>query len=223
MAASTAKQYLCILDKTILEHTLAAFISHPKISEVVVVLHPSDVIFNTLNIAKHPRVCSIIGGKERADSVLAGLQFLSSTKTTDTYALIHDGARPCIDPQDISRLIIACTDPQQQNGVCGAILACPIIDTVKQAKSSMLARTIEQTIDRSLLWQAQTPQMFKINELIHAIELAMANNITITDEASAMENMHKEVMLIEGHSSNLKITKPSDLALAEFYLRTKNN
>jgi 2-C-methyl-D-erythritol 4-phosphate cytidylyltransferase len=252
MAANTAKQYLNVADKTIIEHTIEAFLLHANISQIVVVLHHTDTTFTKLKIASDPKINVIMGGNERVDSVLAGLQFLFNNKKEDSFVLVHDAARPCIDANDITRLINSCMNITPQDDVCGAILACKVVDTIKQANvvrssssnghiKTQLA-TIDTTIDRTLLWQAQTPQMFKINELIAAIENASrvnaanhtnanldsssvndVNNISLkkiilTDEASAMEYAGKRVMLVEGPSSNLKITHPSDLALASFYL-----
>ncbi|MFT6268518.1 MAG: 2-C-methyl-D-erythritol 4-phosphate cytidylyltransferase [Alphaproteobacteria bacterium] len=229
MAANKAKQYLSIQQKTILEHTVEVFLSHRDIGKIVVVLHPQDQIFATLSIANHPQVVAIVGGSERVDSVLAGLNFISNKHLATQFVLVHDAARPCINPSDITKLISQCTAISPSDEACGAILACPVTDTIKKASTEKvtLANTqstyvIDKTIDRSLLWQAQTPQMFMVNELIAAIELGLANGKKITDEASAMENMGNYVMLVEGPSSNIKITKPSDVALATFYLSEIN-
>ena len=261
MAANTAKQYLRIADKTILEHTLEVFLAHHLIDQVIVVLHPTDTLFVNLAISGDPKIKTITGGRERVDSVLAGLRYLLTTRDRDDFVLIHDAARPCIQPEDITRLIESCCSNgavleasgavhqacgavnqacgavNQASGAvnqaCGAILACPITDTVKQAyakktsgelgvdpvaKPSVSASIIHKTIDRSLLWQAQTPQMFKLESLTSAIENGLKNGEPITDEAFAMEAAGKRVLLVEGPSSNIKVTKPADLALASFYL-----
>jgi 2-C-methyl-D-erythritol 4-phosphate cytidylyltransferase len=213
MQAQKAKQYLEIHSKTILEHTISLMLSHPNISKVIVVLHPDDTIFNDLAIADNERVQTIIGGAERVDSVLAGLKYLAST-TNDQQVLVHDAARPCLSHNDISKLIHACGT--QNSG----ILAIPVADTIKQAEPSK--PLIKQTIDRSVLWQAQTPQLSNLALLIDAIESALREGATITDEASALEYAGVKVMLVEGQASNLKITRPADLALAEYYLSKSN-
>ena len=213
MQAQKAKQYLEIHSKTILEHTISLMLSHPNISKVIVVLHPDDTIFNHLAIADNKRVQTIIGGAERVDSVLAGLKYLAST-TNDQQVLVHDAARPCLSHNDISKLIHACGT--QNSG----ILAIPVADTIKQAEPSK--PLIKQTIDRSVLWQAQTPQLSNLALLIDAIESALREGATITDEASALEYAGVKVMLVEGQASNLKITRPADLALAEYYLSKSN-
>lgn len=213
MQAPKAKQYLEIHSKTILEHTISLMLSHPNISKVIAVLHPDDTIFNHLAIADNKRVQTIIGGAERVDSVLAGLKYLAST-TNDQQVLVHDAARPCLSHKDISKLIHACGT--QNSG----ILAIPVADTIKQAEPSK--PLIKQTIDRSVLWQAQTPQLSNLALLIDAIESALREGATITDEASALEYAGVKVMLVEGQASNLKITRPADLALAEYYLSKSN-
>lgn len=249
MAASTAKQYILIGQQTILEHTLSVFLSHSRINKVVVVLHPQDELFATLSIAKHPRLSTVIGGSERADSVLAGLSFVAKTELNHHFVLIHDAARPCVNTDDITRLIERCALLNADDEVCGAILACPVTDTIKRASPTKQSRAdiqewaqeqvqespqeqaeesaqanvlINNTVDRSMLWQAQTPQMFRIGELIAAIKAGLANGYTLSDEASAMELTAKKVVLVEGPSSNIKITKPSDVSLASFYLNPSN-
>ena len=209
MQAPKAKQYLDINGKTIIEHTISLMLSHPNISNVLVVLHPDDTIFKNLAIANNERVKTVIGGAERVDSVLSGLKYLAST-TNDSQVLVHDAARPCLSHQDISKLIHACG--KQNSG----ILAIPVADTIKQSEPSK--SLIKQTIDRATLWQAQTPQLSNLALLISAIENALRDGATITDEASALEYAGTKVMLVEGQASNLKITRPADLELAEYYL-----
>lgn len=222
MAAATAKQYLQIHNKPILEHTINAFLAHSQISNIIVVLHPDDIIFHTLNISSHANVHTVVGGSERVDSVLAGLHHLAKAFPANQFTLVHDAARPCIGQADITHLIHQCTANPLGDNVCGAILACPVTDTIKQANiEDSSAITINTTVDRSLLWQAQTPQMFMLDELTRAIEIGLANGEVLTDEASAIERAGRRVMLVEGSSSNIKITKREDLALAAFYISAR--
>ena len=229
VAAATAKQYVSIGGKTILEHTVQIFLSHNQIGKIIVMLHPEDYTFATLSIANHPQVMAVIGGCERVDSVLQGLRCIVNFQDPTQFVLVHDAARPCVNAQDITRLIERCTAIAPSDNVCGAILACPVTDTIKKAASTKTSSgysqhfsIIDNTIERSLLWHAQTPQMFRMNELIHAIETGLAKGTKLSDEASAMENCGKNVLLVEGPSSNIKITKPSDIALATFYLSAIN-
>ena len=238
MASTTAKQYLRINKKTILEHTVELFLAHELIDTVVVALHANDSVFDSLDIAKHEKIQTIVGGAERVDSVLAGLQLLqkqdksknASANGTLHYVLVHDAARPCLMPDTLDKLINTCITAHANDQADGAILATPVIDTVKQTTvttESLEANidnnrcthtVIEQSIDRNNLWLAQTPQMFAVNELCNAIEANVRYKHLITDEASAMEMSNKKVIIVESPASNLKITRPQDIALAEFYL-----
>lgn len=214
MQASCAKQYLKINDKTVLEHTVNSFLDCPLISDIIIVLHPEDVLFETLSIANNPTIKTVVGGNERVDSVLQGLKALSAPQQQD-WVLVHDAARPCLHQEDLAKLVQSCKTSEY----AGGILAVPVADTIKRGG---IADTITATVDRSMLWQAQTPQMFIASQLINAIEANYNSNGTmqskITDEASAMEMSGFKVSLIEGRSSNIKITRPSDLQLAAFYL-----
>jgi len=124
--------------------------------------------------------------------------------------LVHDAARPCVSQQDISSLVRAVIDEN-----VGGILAAPVVDTVKRAGGD---NRVRETLPRERLWRAQTPQMFRLGSLRSALENAKLNGYDVTDEASAMELAGESVQLITGASSNLKITQPQDLPLAEFYL-----
>jgi 2-C-methyl-D-erythritol 4-phosphate cytidylyltransferase len=214
MQTKTPKQYLQIAGKTVLEHSINAFINHPLVARVIVCLHPEDEAFSQLSIASHAKIKRVDGGEQRADSVLNGLSFLQNIDATG-WVLVHDAARPGLSRCALNRLLAA------RETCTGAILALPIVDTVKLAKpaDSFTSFSIAKTIDREGLWQAQTPQMFQVEALYAALSRALNDGIELTDEASAMEYTGAEVGLIEGELSNMKITRPEDLALAEFYLR----
>jgi 2-C-methyl-D-erythritol 4-phosphate cytidylyltransferase len=143
--------------------------------------------------------------------VQAGLQALSKQAAPDDWVLVHDAARPCLPAQDTQRLITQVT----ASGT-GGILAEPVVDTVKQAGADGL---VAATLDRSTLWRAQTPQMFRLGELRRALDQAMQQGLEITDEASAMEMAGYPVQLVVGSSRNLKVTVPADLELAAWYLQ----
>lgn len=213
MGSHKAKQYLSLCGKSILEHTLDIFVKHSSISEVVVVLNPNDTEFCHLPIAQNSKVSTVVGGDERVDSVLAGLEYLHNKQTFE-HVMVHDAARPCLHQDDLETLL------QNRAHKSGAILATRVVDTIKQATSELTS--ISSTIDRSLLWHAQTPQLFPLALLIEAIKHAQQNGIAITDESSAAEYSGIEVNLVEGRSSNIKITRPEDLSLAEFYLQKLN-
>ena len=223
MAATTAKQYIKINNKTILEHTLLVFLAHPSISNIVVVLHPDDHIFESLPVAKNERVTSVVGGSERVNSVLSGLEYLRCVSLDNAvnqqFVMVHDAARPCLSHCELDKLIAACIalPSLSLTASVGAILAIPVADTIKRAQYGNPS-LIESTVDRSCLWQAQTPQMFRFETLIKAIKSGLTAGVAITDEASAIELSGQTVVLVEGLASNIKVTRPSDLRLAEFYL-----
>ena len=200
------KQYLKILDKSIIEYSLAPFIAHPQIQRIIVSLARNDIWFKHLSIAQHPKIEVVEGGAERVDSVLAALQKI---KKTD-HVLVHDAARPCLQKSDIDKLIKYAFKTEQ-----GAILASKVRDTMKRSDTQ---NNIYKTVARENLWHALTPQMFNNGLLIKAI-LAVRDSNEITDEASAMELYGLPVQLIEGRVDNLKVTRFEDLKLAEFYLK----
>jgi 2-C-methyl-D-erythritol 4-phosphate cytidylyltransferase len=210
MGSTLPKQYLTLAGKTLLEHSLQALLGCPKIDTVAVALAPDDHMAAELAALDDPRVIRVAGGAERCDSVLCGLDSLAAgVAAPDDWVLVHDAARPCLRPQDVARLI----DSVTASGV-GGLLAEPIADTVKQADDDGL---VCATLDRSRLWRAQTPQMFRLQELRAALVAARAGDLAVTDEASAMELAGHPVQLVRGPSRNLKVTVPGDLPLAGWY------
>lgn len=206
MQADKPKQYLTIQDKTILEHTLDVLLSHSAVSKVILAVAKGDPYLATLTIMQHPKIQVVEGGETRAQSVLNALRAIE--KPTQTRVLVHDAARPCLRHAELDKLL----DIEDENG---AILALSAIDTIKRAD---LCKQIAETQDRNFIWLAQTPQYFRADLLINALELANQQGFAVTDEASAMELAGFRPHLVEGVSSNIKITRPEDLALAEFYL-----
>ena len=211
MGGDLPKQYLQIAGVTLFEHSLGALLSSPLLETVVVALHPADEHARQLPLMQDPRVVAVTGGAERCDSVLAGLQVLAEGVTADDWVLVHDAARPGLSKADIERLVNACHDAGH-----GGILAEPLVDTVKQADDQ---RRVAKTLDRSKLWRAQTLQMFRLQELLPAMENALASGQRVTDEASAMELAGQPVLLVPGSPANLKVTVPADLELAAWYLQ----
>ena len=210
MGGELPKQYLQVAGATVLEHSMHALLACERLAAVVVALHPDDDRAGELPVFTDPRVQRICGGAERSDSVRAGLAALAARAEPDDWVLVHDAARPCLQAQDIARLI----DQVTASGT-GGILAEAIVDTVKQAGPDAL---ILRTLDRSTLWRAQTPQMFRLGELQAALERAGQQGLPVTDEASAMELAGYPVQLVPGPARNLKVTRPADLRLAAWYL-----
>lgn len=212
MQASRPKQYLTIGQQTIVEHALTALLACPRISRVIVALSPDDDTFAGLAINRHPRISTVIGGGQRADSVLAGLQAASGAH----WVLVHDAARPCLHADDLQRLLAL-----TESSSVGGILAAPVRDTMKRAEAGREA--IAHTVEREALWHALTPQLFPLELLRHCLQRALQEGATITDEASALEYCGYHPELISGRSDNIKVTRPEDLALAAFFLTQINN
>lgn len=209
MQADRPKQYLYIDGKTVLEHTVERLLSFPNIKQVVVAIAEHDPYFPQLSLATHPNVVRVSGGSERAESVLAALTYIEQQQSSE-WVMVHDAARPCVTLHDLNQLL----NTALQHDV-GAILATPVRDTMKRADEQ---QNIAHTVERQALWHALTPQMFRAEPLTKALRSALEQNITITDEASAMEWRGEAPALVQGRADNIKITQPEDLALAEFYL-----
>ena len=214
MAAEVPKQYLKLNGVPILEHTLRALLACPDIRGVMVVLDPSDRRADAIPSLSDPRVSTAAGGAERADSVLAGLQAVSLEASEQDWVVVHDAARPCVSVALLHSLITACVSEN-----VGAVMAQPSVDTLKRISDD---NRVVETLDRKAIWRAQTPQMFKLGELSVALSEALANDIAITDESMAMERAGYPVSILEGPSTNIKVTLPADLEFAEIILRRLN-
>jgi len=207
------KQYIEVAGVTLLEHSLRAMLGCEQLTGIVVALHPQDSRAAKMSIFDDPRVQTVTGAEQRSGSVLAGLDALVPRATPRDWVLVHDAARPCIQREYIVRLIATV----MASGT-GGILAEAILDTVKQASDDAL---VVRTLDRATLWRAQTPQMFRFDELHRALNQAQERGLVVTDEASAMEMAGYPVQLIAASAGNIKVTVPSDLPLAEWYLQAR--
>jgi 2-C-methyl-D-erythritol 4-phosphate cytidylyltransferase len=210
MAADRPKQYLSLAGRTVIEHALSALLEHPRIEGAVVALRADDRYFPSLPIAGDARLRQVAGGEERAHSVFNALNALLETASRDDWVLVHDAARPCLSRVDLDRLIEDCLSSGE-----GGILAAPVRDTMKRDDGT---GHIASTVPRTGLWHALTPQMFRLGELHEALARALDAELSITDEASALEQMGRKVRLVAGAPDNLKITHPEDLRYAEAWL-----
>ncbi|MEI6706250.1 MAG: 2-C-methyl-D-erythritol 4-phosphate cytidylyltransferase [Methylococcales bacterium] len=208
MNADRPKQYLELAGKTVIEHTLSRLLQAEVFAAVAVAISEEDPYWSELSIANHEKIITAAGGKERADSVLSGLHAIRTQATDDDWVLVHDAARPCITHADIHNLIESLI-----NDEVGGILALPCADTLKNVQG----KNILGTVDRSVIWRALTPQMFRYGTLKTALEHAVGNPV-ITDEASALELQGLQPKIVEGRPDNIKITRPEDLALAQFFM-----
>lgn len=204
MRADRPKQYLALAGRTILEHTLACFLDHPGLKGVVVSLAEDDPFWPQLSCARDPRIHRAPGGSERADSVFNALfRLVELGAGEDDWVLVHDAARPNLARSDLDNLLAVLADDP-----VGGLLAVPARDTLKRAGPDGRVR---ETVDRSVIWQAYTPQMFRLAPLQHALADARVAGVAVTDEASAMEWAGLAPRLVEGRADNLKVTRPEDL------------
>ncbi|MGR6874939.1 2-C-methyl-D-erythritol 4-phosphate cytidylyltransferase [Pseudomonas sp. HK3] len=210
MQADRPKQYLSLLNKTILEHTLNQLLGFSAFKKIVLPIAEHDEYFAKLDIARHPKVGTCLGGAERFESVLSGLKHLLETGASeDDWVMVHDVARPCITQQDLQSLF----DQRNQHG---AILGMQVRDTMKRCDDK---GHIVKTVSREYLWHALTPQMAPIGLLKACIETCITNQHNITDEASALEYCGHQPIMVAGHPSNIKVTRPDDLMMAQVFLQ----
>ncbi len=214
MQSQIPKQYLKLKNGlSVLDQSLKTLLNLKQIAGCVIALAQNDSQFKHSRFNNHEKIlATAIGGEERCYSVIAALKALKSFANDNDWVLIHDAARPCIKSGDVLNLIT-----QLNNHPTGGLLATPVVDTIKQTNHNN--NTTKTTLDRTRLWQAQTPQMYRFGVLSKALENAVENNLNITDESSAIEYLGLESMLVTGTKSNIKITTPKDLALANFYLK----
>lgn len=217
MGAHIPKQYLPLAGKTVLEQTLSVFIHHPHISGIVVAVSKGDPYWQDMEknikeqlVSQGKSLMVADGGNERCHSVLNALQCLSKRASERDWALVHDAARPCLTADDIDKLIIHLADSET-----GGLLGLPMADTVKRCNSN---HQVLETVDRSTLWRALTPQMFPLKLLTDSLKQAINEEALVTDEASAIELQGLRPIMVEGQPGNLKITHPGDLQLAEMFL-----
>jgi len=210
MGTAVYKQYLSLAGKPLLAHTLALFDRHPLIEHIYPILPADDIdycqqqIISAYGLQKIRRL--VAGGKERQDSVRNGLRALveDGFDQPERIVLIHDGARPLFDPQQLAPLL----EKIAAEGAC--IVAVPVKDTIKELDDGFILHTPE----RQRLWQAQTPQGFRYQLLASAFAQAAADNFRGTDDASLLENIEIPVAVLPGDYRNIKVTTPEDLVIA---------
>jgi 2-C-methyl-D-erythritol 4-phosphate cytidylyltransferase len=199
------KQYERIAGHPLVWHTLAAFAAVKRIARILVVVAPGDGFFE-----RNPTSALVVpcGGATRAQSVQNGLYELRRAGATENdWVLVHDAARCLITPELIDTLIQACSGDE-----VGGLLAHKLADTLKREEDGRVA----ETLSRDDKWLAQTPQMFRIGKLMHALE---RGGPEVTDEATAIEALGLKPLLVPGGAQNFKVTYPDDFALAEAVLK----
>ena len=215
MGAVTPKQYLVLGGKTVIEHTLDTLLSCQRLAGVILVLSPDDERWAGIQ-QRYTRQAleTVTGGAERCHSVLNGLDQLVARGNDNDWALVHDAARPCVRLEDIERLMSTLESSTE-----GGLLGVPVADTMKRVDEDVC---ISGTVDREGLWHAYTPQMFRAGVLRAALQQAISDGQQVTDEANAMELAGYRPRMVQGARDNIKITVPSDLALAAFYLQSRS-
>ncbi len=216
MQVAIPKQYLCINGQSVLSLTLARLCALADIKRIMLVLSAEDTHWARHNDVYDPnrdKVLTCLGGDDRWQSVLNGLDALADIAAPDDWVLVHDAVRPCVRIDDILRLLAL-----TQAGGDGGLLALPVTDTLKRADGR---GHVTGTVDRTALWAACTPQLFPFERLRQALRDASAAGVTLTDEASAMEWAGAHPQLLPCHKDNIKITYAEDLQLAELILQAQ--
>jgi 2-C-methyl-D-erythritol 4-phosphate cytidylyltransferase len=207
--AEGPKQYVPLAGRAMMAHTLDALARVPGLAATLVVLSPEDDQFETA-LPGFDGWVARCGGASRAESVANGLdELLARGAQPHDWVLVHDAARCLLRPEWVETLIAACADDE-----VGGLLALPVADTLKQSSHGR----VMCTVDRSAKWAAQTPQMFRLGLLKPALA---GGGEDITDEASAIEALGHQPLLVESPMENFKVTWPADFALAERLLRTR--
>ncbi|HEV7612736.1 MAG TPA: 2-C-methyl-D-erythritol 4-phosphate cytidylyltransferase [Steroidobacteraceae bacterium] len=216
--APTPKQYAPLLGATVLEWSLRALLAEPRICAVVVALAADDAhwpgIASKLN---SPKLQTVIGGADRQESVMNALELLAPQAAAADWILVHDAARPCLNKTDLDALLDAVgagAQPAGASSSSGAVLAAPIVDTVKRELDDRV-----ETVDRRGLWRALTPQLFGLEQLRHALKEARLAGVAVTDEAQAIERIGLRPALVPGSPFNVKVTRAEDLGVAERILK----
>jgi 2-C-methyl-D-erythritol 4-phosphate cytidylyltransferase len=214
MGLALPKQYAELAGKPMIARSVETLLAVERIERVFVVLAPDDEHWGQYcGALLDPRLTVLkVGGATRGESVRNGLASMASGGFgvgADDWGLVHDAARACLTVQLVERLMA-----EVGEGEVGGLLAVPVADTLKRANE---AGTVTETVPRDGLWQAQTPQMFRIGLLREAL----ARSTEVTDESSAVEALGYAPRLVRSNSTNFKVTRAEDLALAERVLKDR--
>jgi 2-C-methyl-D-erythritol 4-phosphate cytidylyltransferase len=211
MQSSRPKQYLSLRGDLIVDLAISRIADHLELAGCVVAISRDDPWWCETRASNDHRITCCEGGTERADSVFAALRALEGRASEGDWVLVHDAARPCLHPNDLDRLC-----KELVTDKVGGLLAAPVTDTLKQARPPGLR--VRATVDRTALWRALTPQMFRYGVLKSALQASLLAGRPVTDESSAVEQACYFPCIVEGRPDNIKVTVPADLALADFVL-----
>ncbi len=219
------KQYTVVAGRPVLDHVLAAFLKLKVFKAVIVPVPADDRRFDELATSSDGCVYPIQGGAERVDSVQAGIDWIRAQGAgADDWVFVHDGARPLITQYELHGLVNAI----ESSRCPGVVLGVPVADTLKRVDQISPCpeesdSCIAETVDRTGLWHAMTPQVFRLGELSDALQAAKQSGLVVTDESQAMEANGRLPWLIRGRSSNIKLTYPEDLELIEALLSAQED
>lgn len=197
------KQYCELRGKTVIEHTLNVFLKNKQVKQVVVALSAEDTVFSKLPIADHARVTTVQGGATRMQSVLNALNWIKTVGQTQDWVMVHDAVRPALHAEDLENLMLTVGEDE-----VGGILASPVQDTIKFSTQS---NRIAHTVSRNALWQALTPQLFRMNVLLEGLNRCEAIGFVATDEAQAVEQFGHKPKIVKSKHPNPKLTFPQDI------------
>jgi 2-C-methyl-D-erythritol 4-phosphate cytidylyltransferase / 2-C-methyl-D-erythritol 2,4-cyclodiphosphate synthase len=222
-SGAAPKQYAPLLGATVLEWSLRALLAEPRVHAVMVALAADDDRWPGIAARlASPKLQTTVGGANRQDSVANGLDALAAQAAADDWILVHDAARPCLSAADLGALLDAvgvasAADAALAAGAVGrdgAVLAAPVVDTVKRELGDQVV-----TVDRQGLWRALTPQVFGFAQLRRALKEAKLAGVEVTDEAQAIERLGLRPTLVQGSPFNVKVTRLQDLAMAADILK----
>ncbi len=212
MESSIPKQYLKLGDKTVIEHAINRLAQCSRVDNIIVGIAEQDTYWQQLNYS-HPKLHAVVtGGLQRADTVLNMLNVVTDSQVGgEHWALVHDAVRPCVRVSDIEQLIVKAIGQKT-----GGLLGTSVTDTLKRVDD---LNTVINTLDRTQLWRAFTPQLFPVVELAQALK----QSNEVTDEASAIERAGGGAFVMQGAADNIKITHPEDLRLAQLILQAQSS
>lgn len=215
LGSNVPKQYLEIDGIPLILHSLRRLNSIPAIRKTIVVIHSDDQHWSLLEAQVKAefgdRIETVIGGDERYQSVLNGLMGLALDAQDNDWVLVHDAVRPCVRSEDIENLISAV-----QEHPIGGLLGYPMDNTLKRVDENNI---VLESVDRTAYWNALTPQMFRYSILKDAITSVVTDGSEVTDEASAIESVGHNPIMVSGNKDNIKITHGTDLLLANHILK----
>ena len=209
----TPKQYININGKTVIERSVEHILNHPSCLELVVCLSSNDSWFRDLSMFQNPKVKTVVGGNTRGESVDNGVKFFEERNLEFSHFLIQDAVRPCLEKEDLDKLLKLLGSEHD-----GMILGFPVSDTLK--KTHYESSQIIKTVDRNNLWHSQTPQLFKKESLIKALNQTSREK-EFTDEAQLLESIGADLVLVKGSSRNIKLTYQDDLKTIKMIIKTE--